>query len=115
MHRLAALLLCSTMLGACTVVDAGIGRGDHDWSWGNTGTAYATYGWPDNDHLLSADLIGGQNDGTLATIDVWRLLHLELGAFGIGLGVGPFQVGAGVGWHDTEPPVMMTGDNPFAR
>lgn len=112
MHRLAALLIFSTMIG-CTAVDVGVGRGDHSWSWDNNGTAYATYGWPANDALLSADLLGGQNDGTLASLDVWRLLHLELGLLGFGIGIGPLQFGAGFGWHDTSPPASIDGDNPF--
>ena len=115
MHRLAALLLCCTMLGACTVFDAGVGRGHHDWSWSSSGDAYATYAWPANTRLVSADLVGGQNDGTLVSVDVWRLLHLELGVLGVGLGVGPFQVGAGFGWYDAAPPTAMSGDNIFAH
>lgn len=113
MHRLAALLIFSSLLGGCTTVDAGVLRGDHSWSWNNSGTGYATYGWPANDTLISADLLGGQNDGTLASIDLWRLVHLEIGALGFGVGLGPLQLGAGIGWHDTAPPAAMEGDNPF--
>lgn len=112
MNRLGLLLACCVLLGACTVVDAGVGRGASDWTPHFDASVYADFGWPTNDALLSLDLLGGPNPYTLVRADLWRLLHLELGLLGFGLGVGPLQVGAGIGLYAPGAPARIAGDNP---
>jgi len=112
MNRLGLLLACCVLLGACTVVDGGVGRGASDWTPHFDASVYADFGWPTNDALLSLDLLGGPNPYTLVRADLWRLLHLELGLLGFGLGVGPLQVGAGIGLYAPGAPARIAGDNP---
>ncbi len=113
MNRLGLLLASCVLLGACTVVDGGVGRGASDWSPDLRANSYIDYGWMANETLLSMDLFGGPNAYTLVRLDVWRLLHLELGLLGFGLGVGPFHFGAGSGIYAPEAPAMISGDNPM--
>ncbi len=113
MRRFAVLMVCCALLGACNLVDMGVGRGANDWEFTGDGNCYYEYGWPANTTLLSADLFGGANNGTLISADVWRLLHVELGVLGFGLGIGPFQVGCGWGMYAPNGPAKMQGDNPF--
>jgi hypothetical protein len=113
MNRLGLLLACGLLLGACTVVDAGVGRGASGWTTHFDANAYASFGWPTNDNLLSLDVIGGPNSYTLISGDIWRLLHLELGLLGAGIGIGPLQFGAGIGLYAPRAPARITGDNPF--
>jgi hypothetical protein len=112
--RATILLVLCLALSACTVVDAGVCRGNSPPHWGFEAVGgYADFGWPANDDLLSADILGGSNSGTLVTLDLWRLLHLEVGLLGIGIGVGPFQIGGGVGFYTPAAPAMLHGANPF--
>jgi hypothetical protein len=113
MYRFALLLAGCVLLGACTVVDAGVGRGASHWSTNFDANAYMDFGWPTNDSLLSLDVIGGPNSYTLVTADVWRLLHLEIGLLGAGIGLGPLQLGAGIGLYAPHAPARIAGDNPM--
>jgi hypothetical protein len=111
MLRAIPLVVALTVLTGCTIVDAGVGR-NADWAWGGAG-GYADCAWPANDALLSADVIGGPHSGSLVSVDVWRLLHLEVGLFGLGVGIGPLQIGGGVGWYTPQAPASLHGSNPF--
>ena len=114
MLRVYLLALACAVLGGCTVVDLGVGRDKcpAEWEWGGAG-GYADFAWPANDMLLTADLLGGPHSGSLVSVDLWRLLHLELGLFGVGIGVGPLQIGGGVGWYTPQTPASLKGSNPF--
>ena len=113
MHRVAVLFLCVALTG-CTMVDFGVGREvcPAEWTFDGAG-GYAEVAWPENNDILSADLFGGPNSGTLVSVDLWRLLHLELGLLGIGVGLGPLQIGGGVGFYTPEAPATMSGWCPF--
>jgi hypothetical protein len=111
MLRASLLALACAVLAGCTVVDAGVGR-NAKWAWGGAG-GYAECAWPANDALLAADVIGGPNSGSVVSVDVWRLLHLVVGHFGAGVGLGPFQIGGGVGWYTPGAPASLHGSNPF--
>jgi hypothetical protein len=113
MNRIGLLLACCVLLGACTVVDAGVGRGAREWTTHLSANAYMDFGWPTNDSLLSLEVLGGPNPYTLVSADVWRLLHLELGLLGVGIGVGPLQVGAGLGLYAPHAPAKIVGNNPI--
>ena len=62
---------------------------------------------------MSLDLVGGPNPYTLISADLWRLLHLELGLLGVGIGLGPIQFGGGVGLYAPHAPAKIAGDNPM--
>ena len=113
MQRIGLVLVCCALLGACTVVDVGVGRGSNDWNWEMGADCYGDIAWPANDLLLSMDIWGGPTPGTLISADVWRLLHLEVGLLGLGLGIGPLQFGAGVGPYVPSTPASIAGMNPF--
>jgi hypothetical protein len=114
MLRAAALLVLCLAVTSCTVVDLGVGRGTCPPKWDFDGVGgYAAFGWTATDELLTADFLGGQNSGTLVSVDLWRLLHLELGLLGIGVGIGPIQFGGGVGFYTPEAPPMLADMNLF--
>jgi hypothetical protein len=107
------LLACTcAFLSSCTLVDLGVGRGTH-WEFGGVG-GYANVALPANDRLLTADIVGGPNSGSLLSVDVWKLLHLEVGLLGAGIGIGPLQVGGGVGWYTPGMPKAVKEAGFFA-
>jgi uncharacterized membrane protein YfcA len=71
---------------------------------------FAAQGFADT-HLMHVAL--GTSMDTLVRADVWRLLHLELGLLGFGLGLGPLQLGAGIGLYAPEAPARIAGDDPL--
>ena len=108
----ATLLVCAcAFLSSCTVVDLGVGRGAN-WKMGGAG-GYADVARPANDKLLTADIIG-PTSGSLVSIDLWRLLHVELGLIGAGIGIGPLQAGGGFLWYTPELPLEMKAGKFFA-
>ena len=113
LHRLVPLLLCSALAG-CTVADLGVGRDvcPTRWTWGGAG-GYADVAWPANEKLLTADILGGPHSGALVSADLWRLVHVEVGLIGAGIGIGPFQIGGGVGFYTPSAPASLHGWNPF--
>jgi len=114
MTRLALVFVLASMLAGCNLVDAGIARQNCPGNWEFGGAAaYAEVGWPANPALLRAELFGGPNGGTLVSMDLWRLLHLELGLLGFGIGIGPLQFGAGAGFYAPKAPATMEGWCPF--
>lgn len=115
MKKMLAVLVCCAALSGCTLVDMGVGRGECVSEWHAEGpTGYAELGWSDNTTLLSAELLGGENAGSLVSVDLWRLLHLELGLLGFGVGIGPLQFGGGLGWyHPHHAPTMIDSMCPF--
>ncbi|MGQ0553489.1 MAG: hypothetical protein ACT4PU_09755 [Planctomycetota bacterium] len=116
MLRIAVLLVCVAVLGGCTMVDLGVARDQCPMHWEVSGPqGYASYGWPAANELLSADLFGGPNSGTIVSVDLWRLLHVELGLLGLGLGIGPFQIGGGFGFSAPHAPAALAGHCPFVE
>ena len=113
MNRFGFLLACCVLLGACTVVDAGVGRGAEDWKTDLQWNAYADWGWPTTEQVLLLDVVGGPNAYTLLRADLWRLLHVEIGLLGLGLGIGPLQAGIGAGLYGPVAPAKIVGDNPM--
>jgi hypothetical protein len=98
---LAALLLCSLLAG-CTVIDVRRTQG------GVRSDAFiafnATAGWPADASVFAVGLFEGRSPGTLLMVEVWKLLRFELGFLGMGLGVGPLDVGLGVLFYKPRPP-----------
>lgn len=113
MNRFVLLLACSLLLGACTAVDLGVGRGASSWETDFDANAYFEMGWTDNDSLLAVDIVGGSNAYSLVSVDIWRLLHLEVGLLGVGLGIGPLQFGAGFGLYAPVAPATLGTDQLF--
>lgn len=111
--RTMALTLCCVLLTGCSLIDVGIGRGEQEWSVEGWGDAFANVGWRANDHLIHVELFGGYNAGTLISIEIWRINHIEIGLIGVSLGLGPLNAGFGTLFYQPGPPPVITGMNPF--
>ena len=107
--RVLSVALLSLALGACNLIhiDTESDRqssGSHAFISG-----FVDAGWTDDDPLLDVDLF--QN--ALISIDVWKLVRVELGLVGASVGVGPFDAGLGLLFYEARPPRYrwsLTGD-----
>jgi len=69
---------------------------------------HAALGWRDESRLLRLDLLDGSSDGALAEFTLWRLLRLEVGALGLGVGLGPIDLALGTLFYEPEVPQMTS-------
>ena len=49
---------------------------------------HAAFGFRDEDRFVRLEVLDGSSDGALAEFTLWRLFRLELGALGLGIGLG---------------------------
>ena len=69
---------------------------------------HAAVGIRDEDELIRVDLFDGESDGALCEIVLWKLFRLEVGALGVGVGVGPFDLALGTFFYEPELPRMQS-------
>jgi hypothetical protein len=75
---------------------------------------HASLGWRAEDRFLRLSALEGKSDGALAEIVVWKLLRLEVGALGLGIGLGPIDLALGTLFYEPEVPVT-TGQREAAE
>lgn len=68
---------------------------------------HAAFGFRDEDRFLELDVLDGSSDGAVAELKLWRLLRLEVGALGLGVGIGPFDVALGTLFYEPDVPRMI--------
>ena len=68
---------------------------------------HAAFGFRDEDRFLRLDVLDGSSDGALAEFTLWKLFRLELGALGLGIGIGPFDLALGTLFYEPEVPAMV--------
>jgi len=65
---------------------------------------HAAVGFRADDSLFDLELLDGTSDGALAELSLWKLFRLEVGLLGLGVGIGPLDVGLGFGFYEPEVP-----------
>jgi len=99
-----ALLLCSALAPACTLVDIRTDSAHSGVTSDGFISGYATYGWSDQDSLLEIELLGGRSPGSILMIDLWKIAQVEIGLLGASAGIGPLNAGIGVFFYEPRPP-----------
>ncbi len=69
---------------------------------------HAAFGFRDENRFLRLDVLDGSSDGALAEFMLWRILRLEVGALGLGIGLGPFDLALGTLFYEPEVPTMLS-------
>jgi len=69
---------------------------------------HAALGFRDEDRFFHLDVLDGSSDGALAEVTLWRILRLEVGALGLGIGLGPIDLALGVLFYEPEVPTMLS-------
>jgi hypothetical protein len=68
---------------------------------------HAAFGFRDEDRFLELDVLDGSSDGAVAEFTLWRLLRLEVGALGLGIGIGPIDLALGTLFYEPDVPRML--------
>ena len=111
--RLATLaLLLAALLPACVVLDVHSTHDGHGFHSVGLIGGYATAGWPADDSILRIGLLEGRSDGTLLSLQVWKLVRVEIGLIGLSVGVGPLDAGLGILFYDPVPPAYVGDECP---
>ena len=103
-----SLLALSLLASSCTVTSVGPEDAPPRVEASGLIEGHAAFGFRDEDRFLRLDVLDGRSDGALAEFTLWRLLRLEVGALGLGIGVGPFDVALGTLFYEPEVPTMIS-------
>jgi hypothetical protein len=104
-------LLCAGLAGACTVTSVGPEDGPPRIQSRGLIEGHAAIGMRAEERFFSLRVLDGESDGALAEVVVWKLLRLEIGALGIGVGVGPLDLALGALFYEPEVPRMTDHDD----
>jgi len=111
-HRLhLAAPLAATLLSACTVTRMGAESGPPRLDFDGMIEGHAAFGIRADDDFLRLRVLDGESDGALGEFVLWKLFRLEVGALGVGVGIGPVDLALGTLFYEPEVP-RMTGEEP---
>lgn len=105
-------LLAASLLPACTVTRVGPEHGPARIESNGLLEGHAAVGLRSEDDFFRLQLFEGTSDGALAEVSLWKLFRLEVGALGLGLGLGPFDLALGTLFYEPEVPSMGGGAEP---
>ena len=111
-HSRAAALLGAAALSGCTVTSVGAEDGPARIESDGLLEGHAAVGLREEDEFLRVRLLDGESGGALGEIVLWKLFRLEVGALGLGVGIGPFDLALGTLFYDPEVPEMQGTEHP---
>ena len=106
-RALPAALVGFGLLSACTITRMGAESGPPRIESNGLIEGHAAFGIRADDDFLRLRVLEGESDGALGEIVLWKLFRLEVGALGLGVGIGPFDLALGTLFYEPEVPEMM--------
>lgn len=106
--RRSLLLALPLLASSCTITSVGSEDAPPRVEAEGLLEGHAALGWRDESRLLRLDVLDGSSDGALAEFTLWRLLRLEVGALGLGVGLGPIDLALGTLFYEPEVPSMTS-------
>src|SRR5262249_41603133 len=104
--------LSALLFSACTLVNVGSEGGPPRVQSEGVIEGHAAVGIRDESSLLRVKLLDGESEGALAEVTLWKLFRLEVGALGVGVGVGPFDLALGALFYRPRVPTMISSQTP---
>jgi hypothetical protein len=104
--------LGAAILSACTVTSLGSESGPPRVESDGLLEGHAAFGWRAEDRILRLHALEGDSDGAVAELVLWKLLRLEVGALGLGIGIGPIDLALGTFFYEPEVPEMVGESHP---
>src|SRR5262245_65979652 len=90
-RMLPALALGAVLLSGCTVTSVGAESGPPRVESNGLIEGHAALGWRAEDRFLRLQAFEGESGGAIGELVLWKLFRLEVGALGLGVGIGPFD------------------------
>jgi len=101
---LAALL--AVLASGCTVTAVGAEDAPPRIESRGLIDGHAAFGLREENDFLRVKVLDGESDGALGEVVLWKLFRLEVGALGLGVGIGPFDFALGTLFYEPEVPPM---------
>jgi len=105
---LPGLLALASLFSGCTITSVGAEDAPPRVEADGLLEGHAAFGFRDEDRFFVLDVLDGSSDGAVAELTLWRLLRLEVGALGVALGIGPFDLALGTLFYEPEVPRMVS-------
>lgn len=105
-RSLLVLPLAAALSAGCTVTAVGAEDAPPRVEARGLIEGHAAVGLRDEDDFLRLRVLDGTSDGSLGELVIWKLLRLEVGALGAGVGIGPFDLALGTLFYEPEVPRM---------
>ena len=102
-----SLVFATLLTSGCTITSVGAEDAPPRVEADGLIEGHAAFGFRDEDRFLRLELLDGSSDGAVAEFTLWRLFRLELGALGLGVGIGPFDVALGTLFYEPDVPRMV--------
>jgi len=99
--------LSALTLTACTVLSVDAEKGPPRVESDGLIEGHAAFGIRAEHDIVRLSVLDGESQGALAEFVLWRLFRLEIGALGVSVGVGPFDVGLGIAFYEPELPAFV--------
>src|SRR5262249_4471516 len=93
--RTLPLALGVALLSACTITSMRPESGPPRIESDGLLEGHAAFGWRAEDRFLRVEALEGDSDGAFFDFVLWKLFRLEVGALGLAVGVGPFDLALG--------------------
>ena len=110
-RTLLANALGAALLSGCTVTSIGPEHGPPRVESKGLIEGHGAVGWRDEDRFLRLRALDGESDGAVGELVVWKLFRLEVGALGLGIGIGPFDLALGAIFYEPKVPRMLSEKN----
>jgi hypothetical protein len=111
---LLAAIPATALLTGCTVTSIGSEDGPPRVESDGLIEGHAAFGIRDEHRFVRLQVLDGDSDGALAQFVLWKLFRLEVGALGVGVGIGPFDFALGTLFYDADVPRMIEKEKPPA-
>src|SRR5262245_13242001 len=102
-----AALLGTALISGCTVTSVGAKGGPPRVESNGLLEGHAAVGLRADDGIFRLLVFEGESDGAVGELVLWKLFRLEVGALGLGIGVGPFDLALGTLFYEPEVPEML--------
>jgi len=93
-------LLCAGLLGSCTILDVRSAENPARLESDALVNGLLSVGMPESESILVAELGRGRSPGAFVSLELWPRARLEAGVVGATVGVGPIDLGLGIGPYE---------------
>lgn len=107
-RSLLALALGSAFVSGCTITSVGSEDSPPRVESSGLIEGHAAIGIRDEDRFLRLRVLEGDSDGALGEFVLWKLFRLEVGALGVGVGIGPLDLALGTLFYEPDVPRMTS-------